>query len=325
MSTADYLFGGVLGEGAYAHVVLAQKKRGAGEGDDGAPAEQLAIKIMDKAFLEKEGKVKYAMMERDALLRCASCPFVLSLVYAFQDDEYIFLCLELAPGGDLEGLIRRARGAAGGGLALAPADAAFYVGEVALALRFLHGHGVAHRDLKPNNVLLDARGHVKLADFGTALDTRGDPERAGSFEGTAEYVSPEVLLGEPTTCACDLWALGCLCHEALVGAPPFAAPTQFMLMDAVLAAADDPAAHPRARPDGMSEAGADLVAALLVQPPSARLGAERDDDGDGGGGGGGGGASSHDHIVSSVSGSRCVQQHARERASTRPFDFVGYR
>ena len=59
MSTADYLFGGVLGEGAYAHVVLAQKKRGAGEGDDGAPAEQLAIKIMDKAFLEKEGKVSY--------------------------------------------------------------------------------------------------------------------------------------------------------------------------------------------------------------------------------------------------------------------------
>ena len=76
MSTADYLFGGVLGEGAYAHVVLAQKKKAeAADGDgeaDGAPPEELAIKIMDKAFLEKEGKVKYAMMERDALLRCAS-------------------------------------------------------------------------------------------------------------------------------------------------------------------------------------------------------------------------------------------------------------
>ena len=205
MSTADYLFGGVLGEGAYAHVVLAQKKRGAGEGDDGAPAAQLAIKIMDKAFLEKEGKVKYAMMERDALLRCASCPFVLARVRVGTTST--FSCLELAPGGDLEGLIRRAR-AAGGGLALAPADAAFYVDEVALALRFLHGRGVAHRDLRPNNVLL---GAARGSPTGAALDRAATPSaRAPS---TAEYVSPEVLLGEPTTCACDLWALGCLCHE----------------------------------------------------------------------------------------------------------------
>jgi len=231
MGTTEYLFGGLLGEGAFAHVVRARRRDGA-RGD-------VAVKIMEKAHLDKEGKIKFAVMERDSLLRCAACPHIVALEAAFQDDDYLFFALEHAPGGDLEGVIERAAAASaaspsgGDGGALGPEAAAFYTAEVTLALRFLHEvAGIAHRDVKPNNVLLDARGHVKLTDFGTALDTRraaaarkegggaaarrrpsavaraarddagveDDDEdeddngsaREASFEGTAEFVSPEV-------------------------------------------------------------------------------------------------------------------------------------
>ena len=156
----------------------------------------VAVKIMLKSHIEREGKVRLVLAESNALQRCAECPHVVDLARTFQDADYLFFVLEFCPGGDLLGVINgRAKGTGAlrrpdGGLK--EAHAAFYAAEVVLGLKFLHGLDLAHRDLKPENVLVDVNGRCKLADFGTVLDCAaanadGDlGERHGSFEGTAE-------------------------------------------------------------------------------------------------------------------------------------------
>mmetsp|Transcript_25513 Transcript_25513/g.101677 ORF Transcript_25513/g.101677 Transcript_25513/m.101677 type:complete len:438 (+) Transcript_25513:92-1405(+) len=335
-----YGFGRVLGEGAFAHVVLARCRS---DGHD------VAIKVMLKSHIEREGKHRAVMSEQRALRKCADCRHVVRLERTFQDEDYLFLVLEYAAGGDLlKAMAELARPEGGVG----PAAAAFYAAEIWLGLRFLHDVGLAHRDVKPENVLLDKRGRVKLADFGAVLDVgaeasrrsaraassslstvddddgegggttrrssssvglpastehdadhrRGssdgiDPagarpssvgnrrrfssqlsERHGSFEGTAEYVSPEVLQGEPTTTACDLWALGCVVFQLATGELPFQAATDFLLWEKILAFAEGRDADAIERPATLTPTADDLTRRLLVKDGPDRLGATRPDD-----------------------------------------------
>lgn len=129
---------------------------------------------------------------------------------------------------------------------VAPEAAQFYLAQLVDVLAYLHKNAVVHRDLKPENILLDARGHLRLVDFGSALVVEqgdvlarppgqssdapegGEAQRSGQgveqgapMMGTAEYVAPEVLRNEPVTHAADLWALGCVAYQVLVGKPPF--------------------------------------------------------------------------------------------------------
>ncbi|KAJ1459012.1 kinase-like domain-containing protein [Pelagophyceae sp. CCMP2097] len=309
--SSEFGFGFVLGEGAFAHVIHARRK---------SDKRDFAVKVMLKSHAEREGKTRAVLAESMALQRCAKCAFVVGLERTFQDDDYLFFVLEFASGGDLLGAIKRG----------AKRHAAFYAAEIWLGLEFLQDVGLAHRDLKPENVLLDSKGHVKIADFGSVLDTRQpslrkppaqnetrqpslrrrpsearpselrqpalqrrpsslgeavpeerqsedrrsffDDERHGSFEGTAEYVSPEVLTGETTTCACDLWALGCIIFQLCTSKPPFTAPTDYLLWEMIIAFAegrDDAALDV----SGLDEDAEAMIRALLVKNGLMRLGA----------------------------------------------------
>jgi len=266
---ANYGFGRELGQGAFANVLLARRR------SDGV---DVAVKVMLKSHIEREGKTRQVLAESKALQRCRESPHVVDLARTFQDADYLFFDLEFCAGGDLLRVIR----GKGGGLAraeggLPAAHAAFYGAEVVLGLEFLSGLNLAHRDLKPENVLVDARGRCKLADFGTVLDCEAKDadhdlgERHGSFEGTAEYVSPEVLQGERTTPACDLWALGCLVYQLSCGRLPFRAATDFLLWEKIVAFAggDDSAFETDA---AAPEAALDLTKRLMVGDASKRLG-----------------------------------------------------
>jgi len=234
---ADFLYGAQLGEGAYARVLHARMKPGMSR----SPPDY-AVKVMDKRFIRREGKTAFVVQERNILARAAS-PYVLRVAYSFQDAEHLYFVLELCRGGDLQALVRSFAGAGGGGGGtLVPLPAVrFLSGQLLLGLQYLHTvlH-VVHRDIKPDNVLLDEKGHVRLADFGSAKDegpSATSPEGAAlaeAFVGTAEYVSPEVLRDESAHAPADLWALGCTLYVLCTGVPPFHGASEYLTFQQIL-------------------------------------------------------------------------------------------
>jgi len=115
-------------------------------------------------------------------------------------------------------------------------------------------------------------GVIKLGDFGTAIDLSSDTERHNSFVGTAEYVSPEVLNNADATASVDLWAIGCMAFQMAVGRPPFQAPTEFGMFNAIINHANG--SEPLTYPAELDPIVADFTAKFLVEEPSARLGAD---------------------------------------------------
>lgn len=250
----DFTLGRSLGEGAYGSVVL---------GKENATGENFAIKMLEKAHLVREKKVKYATTERDILTLCYGHPNVVKLSYTFKDDTYLYYVMELCSNGELLGQMKHH-----GSFDLT--SSAFYIAEITRALEHLHGKNVIHRDLKPENVLLDDKMHTKITDFGTAKVVSaedGTRARSNSFVGTAEYVSPELLNDKVTFKASDLWALGCILYQMIAGRPPFTGASEFMIFQKVGAAEYE-------FPTGFPDVAKDLISKLLLTDPQARLGAQ---------------------------------------------------
>nr|XP_049699282.1 citron rho-interacting kinase isoform X1 [Helicoverpa armigera] len=180
--------------------------------------------------LRKEQARKRADDERD-VLAAATGPWMPKLQYAFQDSSNLYLVMELCCGGDLAGLLARRS------QPLCERDAAFYVAEVAHALKALHAMGYVHRDVKPHNILLDRCGHVKLGDFGSAARL-SEGGCGGVAPATADYMAPELLAAADcaahTVCqhycarlvtsaisSCDYWSLGVIAFELVTLRRPF--------------------------------------------------------------------------------------------------------
>ncbi len=144
-------------------------------------------------------------------------PFVVRFLASFQTTERIFFLTEFLPGGELFSLLcERSK--------MRESDARFYLSELVLAVEFLHDSGVIYRDLKPENVMLDAEGHVKLIDFGLARDdVRGEEPANMTFCGTKEYMAPEVYFRKPYNRAADWWSLGAVAYDMIAGEFPYAA------------------------------------------------------------------------------------------------------
>lgn len=240
-----------VGQGGYGQVYLAQKKD---------TREVCALKVMSKKLLFKLDEIRHILTERD-ILTAAKSEWLVKLLYAFQDDEQIYLAMEYVPGGDFRTLLNNTG-------VLHNRHARFYIAEMLCCVDALHVLGYIHRDLKPENFLIDSTGHVKLTDFGLAAgmlnpvkieslrvkleavgktpvpfgrptEQRSMAERregyqslrrrevnyAKSIVGSPDYMAPEVLRGEEYDSTVDYWSLGCMLFEALAGYPPFAGST----------------------------------------------------------------------------------------------------
>ncbi|KAI9714929.1 MAG: hypothetical protein M1812_006242 [Candelaria pacifica] len=270
----DFKFGRTLGEGSYSTVLAAVDRQ---------TLTEYAIKVLDKKHIIKEKKVKYVNIERDTLNRLTDHPGVVRLYYTFQDEFSLYFVLDLATGGELLGVLKKTT-------TFDEECTRFYGAQILDTVSYMHTKGVIHRDLKPENVLLDDKMHVKITDFGTAkildvpkplpkeghdaaIPLAGNPmdgaddDRANSFVGTAEYVSPELLTDKNACKASDLWAFGCIIYQLLAGRPPFKAGNEYQTFQKIVGLDYE-------FPKGFPEVARDLVERLLVLDPSKRLSIE---------------------------------------------------
>lgn len=162
------------------------------------------------------------LREKAALHTLQPHEYIASLLATFQDVRSLFLVLQLGLGGDLRGSIlrERRRSIVSGSGGMAEGSVCFYAAVLVLVLQHIHGRGLVYRDLKPENVLLDAEGQPLLCDFGTAVHL-GEAGRSMSTLGTWEYAPPEMLRSLGVTCAADWWSLGVIVLECLLGDTPF--------------------------------------------------------------------------------------------------------
>ncbi|KAK5070927.1 hypothetical protein LTS08_000577 [Lithohypha guttulata] len=209
-----------LGDGAFGTVLLVRQK---------ATGRLFAQKTLSKATLKVHKRVvDRTMSERQILELVNRQPFIVDLYYAFQDHERLYLILQYAEGGELFRHLELEK-------FFSEEVTAFYMAEIVLALDFLHRKiGVIYRDLKPENCLLDADGHLLLTDFGlskVAVKDVGTPggSRCNSLGvGTIEYMAPELIRGSMESdfgpgygLACDWWSLGAMGCDLMTGKPPF--------------------------------------------------------------------------------------------------------
>nr|XP_056708801.1 cGMP-dependent protein kinase 2-like [Euleptes europaea] len=239
----------ILGTGGFGTVELV---RYTNEGED----HFFALKRLRKDHIVQKRQQEHVLMEKKVLQE-SHCPFIVRLYGTFRDSRHVYLLLEFCQGGELWAKLREAR-------YFSEPVAVFCSACVVEALDYLHNQGIVYRDLKPENLMLDAKGYVKLVDFGFAK-TLKPGEKTYSFCGTPEYLAPEILRHEGHDYAVDFWMLGVLIFEMIVGRPPFHSPepqkTYSKILDGVFSF-----------PVFVSDAACSLVAKLCRRRPGQRLG-----------------------------------------------------
>ena len=223
---------------------------------------KLAVKVLSPDVIASHSVLERFRREAETIAQL-SHPHIVPLHFIGQKDDLVYLVMEAIDGGSLADRLERE--------AQLPIDeAARIFGEVASALAHAHKRGVIHRDIKPQNVLLDAEsGRALVTDFGIARTAEGGSLTAtGMVVGTPAYLSPEQVTGEPSDHRADIYALGVMMYQMLAGQPPFTGATPTAVLMKRLAGPPEPLR--KLRPD-TPEPLADLVDACLATDPNQRL------------------------------------------------------
>ncbi|KAK4175671.1 putative CAMP-dependent protein kinase catalytic subunit [Triangularia setosa] len=259
---ADFQRVRTLGTGTFARVCLVRPSHGT-EADR---SKVYALKILRKTEVIKLKQIDHVRHERQILSDVSGHPFITSFQASFSDHEFLYILLDYIPGGELFTYLRKYR-------RFDEDMARFYAAEIVLVLEYLHEHqgGIAYRDMKPENLLLDAEGHIKLVDFGFAKrlgnNENDHPEETYTLCGTPEYLAPEVIHNKGHTTAVDWWALGILIYEFLTGYPPFWHSNPIEIYKQIV---EKPVLFPQDPP--ISPEAKDIIRQLCTVDRSRRLG-----------------------------------------------------
>ena len=198
---SDFEIQRTLGTGSFGRVHLVQSKHN---------QRFYAVKVLKKAQVVKMKQVEHTNDER-RMLQEVKHPFLITLWGTFQDSKNIYMVMDFVEGGELFSLLRKSQ-------RFPNPVAKFYAAEVTLALEYLHSKNIIYRDLKPENLLLDRHGHLKITDFGFAKRV---PDITWTLCGTPDYLAPEVVSSKGYNKSVDWWSLGILIFEMLCGYTPF--------------------------------------------------------------------------------------------------------
>ncbi|PVH81238.1 Pkinase-domain-containing protein [Cadophora sp. DSE1049] len=200
-SLTDFDILRTLGTGSFGRVHLVQSKHN---------QRFYAVKVLKKQQVVKMKQVEHTNDER-RMLQEVKHPFLITLWGTFQDSKNLYMVMDFVEGGELFSLLRKSQ-------RFPNPVAKFYAAEVTLALEYLHGKDIIYRDLKPENLLLDRHGHLKITDFGFAKKV---PDITWTLCGTPDYLAPEVVSSKGYNKSVDWWSLGILIFEMLCGFTPF--------------------------------------------------------------------------------------------------------
>eukprot|EP00923_Selenidium_pygospionis_P022039 GHVN01038102.1.p1 GENE.GHVN01038102.1~~GHVN01038102.1.p1 ORF type:complete len:402 (+),score=47.75 GHVN01038102.1:150-1208(+) len=167
------------------------------------------MKHTNKAMLISEKALGSAIMERE-ILESICNPFVMSLRFAFQDERSLFIICDLMFGGSLDFHLSNKK-------IFTESEVKFYAAEVGLGLNYLHGLGIIHRDVKPENILIDEDGHVRIGDYNAAVMVPSEAPFSSERVGTLSYMAPEAVLGLDYSFGVDWWSLGVLLLQLTSG------------------------------------------------------------------------------------------------------------
>ena len=212
------------------------------------------VKVIDR-------RSEFSIMSERNLLSKLKHPFIVNMHFAFQDFSKLYLVMDLLSGGDLRYHIAKNK-------TFTEQETKFFISNLILSLEYIHSQKIIHRDVKPENLVLDSKGYVRLTDFGVAKIN--EPDNSSETSGTPGYMAPEVLLIQNHSYAADFFALGVIGYEFMKGYRPYLGRSRKEIKDLIIS--KQAKIRKEDLPKGWGMVAADFINGLLQRKPNKRLG-----------------------------------------------------